>query len=293
MVGQALADRPITPIRVLIMRAMEIEPMTNPCLPATKLATKDRPKVAREPARSPVNLPFSAAPSRGRSHDKNQFVGPFPTAAGDRPKGLPKRRRSQSRTITAAQAINVRDAALHAERIGLPLNRHCTLDWELAGVVDPVHATGEFCTLARDMLRRYGGIAYVWVQENGSVVGRHVHILLHVPRAANKAFSHAPRRWVRMCGGKAVRGVLKTLPVTGHTSLRNDDCLPHERYRINLRIVVEYILKAADHEARLAVGLRRPTQASVVTGKRTSTSQNIGRKARETFRSTEDQKNSR
>ena len=115
-----------------------------------------------------------------------------------------------SNCVTLAQASRVILAAQRAYGIGLPLNRHVTLQWTRAGIEDfeAATATGAFLTLVRDWLRkRDGQFAYTWVRENdegdGSK-GSHVHILMHLPASTEWTYWRS-RRWLERVTGRLMR----------------------------------------------------------------------------------------
>ena len=92
---------------------------------------------------------------------------------------MPKRKTS----LSHRQAQAVVDGAEAAIDQGIPPNRFITINWEQAGVADPVGATGQFLKFLQDALRKTGHkTAHVWVQEPGAKVGQHAHILVHIPR---------------------------------------------------------------------------------------------------------------
>jgi len=176
-------------------------------------------------------------------------------------------------SLSRRQAANLKAAARHAVELGLPLNRFVTIDWEAAGVVDCTRATGRFLKCAGDWLRRRGGhIAYLWVQEGGSRVGQHVHMLVHVPADLARRFSELQRGWLKGCGAEFRRGLIKSRPVG--SSYRAALCPEQHAYGENLRRVLGYLLKEADRDGHPSA------RRSLVQGKRCAISQNIGPRAR-------------
>lgn len=189
-------------------------------------------------------------------------------------------RANVSQRLTSRQAENVRAGAYHAARIGLPLNRFITIDWELAGVDNFVPTTGRFLKLAGDWLRKHDShLAYVWVREAGDTIGNHVHILLHVPPQMVRRSAQLQRGWLRACGAKLAKRVIKTRPIGAAYRLAVTG--PPEVYVFELRKAVSYLLKQG--RDRTNPFDRRGRRGSMVTGKRCSTSENIGRAARARF----------
>jgi len=165
-------------------------------------------------------------------------------------------------------------ASRHALTIGLPLNRFVTINWEAAGVGDGVRATGRFLKHAQDWLRRLGHrLAYVWVQERGSRIGQHVHILLHVPPACVRRFGQLQRGWLRASRAILSKGVVKTRPVGRDyaAALREEN----GGYLRDLERVLRYVMKQSARRAGPET-LLWGTSGSFVLGKRCSTSENIG-----------------
>ena len=231
------------------------------------------------PSPSPcASLPATRTSSRAL---RIAVVGPLPLKAPRRP--TPRRKASYALTTTQARLLS--KGALHAIRIGLPLNRFITIDWELAGVSDSQKALAAFLKLLRDWLERAGhSTAYLWVQECGEVIGIHSHILVHVPPALIKRLGQLQRGWLKRIGVVSRKGVVRSKPI-GYTSdapLAADD-VTQASYRQNLEVLIDYVLKAADRKARntLGLGRNRLPKYSLVTGKRAGTSRNIGIKARQ------------
>jgi hypothetical protein len=187
-------------------------------------------------------------------------------------------------SLSVANVGNLIEAARRAIEIGLPLNRFVTIDWERAGIFDQVKATGRFLKLARDFLAKNGGrTAHLWVQERGLKIGRHVHILMHVPPHLTRLMSYRQRGWLALCGARFVKGVIRTRPIAGRygTALATG---PLQRlYQRNLDVVLRYVLKDACPKARSLFRIGKPGGFGPVSGKRCGTSQNIGRGARQSM----------
>ena len=199
----------------------------------------------------------------------------------------PARRQRNSRDRTSDcikyhQAKNLIEAAWYAPEKGLPLNRFVTIHWECAGIhSDFQGCTGRFLKLAGDWLGlRNGAFAWVWIREGGEHSGDHVHILMHVPPELVLFFSHRQRGWIKACGGTCRKGVIKTKPIG--RNYRHALCgIQHGRdYRDDLARLLNYVLKEADADAHTRFNLTRSKPSSVIIGKRSATSQNIGRAAR-------------
>lgn len=169
-------------------------------------------------------------------------------------------------------------AADHAERIGLPFNRHWTVHYQQAGIAehDATRFIGRLLKLAGDYARRNNGtFTAMWARENGEGKGGHVHILMHL--RADLSLVGRTRRWVRLAGGKCVRGVSYVRAVAGRL-LAADNGGDH--YRHNAERVRTYLLKGAVRSAGEALGLATFGQAGAIVGKRCGWTQNIGRAAR-------------
>lgn len=188
---------------------------------------------------------------------------------------VPARRRVNRRTrrttaLSLKQAEGVIHAALHAERVGLPFNRHVTLRLEQVGVAnaDDVRAIGRFLKLFRDWLSSQGhSTAYAWVRESGYVIGSHVHILLHVPPDVALTGSRS-RKWMKLLtGGRYQRGAIRTKR------------LPKAAYAANLDNLLAYLCKGLAPADVAALGTGRHKPGGVIVGKRAGWSENVGQKA--------------
>jgi len=202
------------------------------------------------------------------------IVGGLPRLA--RSSRLDRKRPIRStNSLSGHQAMGVIEAALHARRIGLPLNRHVTIRLERAGVPDSeaVRAVGQFLTRLRDWLRKQGHrTAFAWVRESGPMIGSHVHILLHLP--AGVSFSgHRSRRWIEAISGRRYcAGTILTKRI------------PQAAYDENLGVLVGYLCKGASSEVADRLGLDRRKPGGCIKGKRAGWSQNLGAKARRLWR---------
>lgn len=190
--------------------------------------------------------------------------------------GSPKRRTSAH--IEVATAQDVRAALCHAIHIGLPPNRHLTINLEAAGVADPIAATGRFLKLLRDAARRHRKeISYIWVRETGPKIGDHVHVLLHVP-GIPKWFVRRKPGWLRKSGLLPVRGGSRTRTIKGCAQDVLGDLKSPALYAANLKNLERYLMKHCSTEVQrvFGIGSRGPC---LVIGKRVSISQNLHRAA--------------
>lgn len=182
--------------------------------------------------------------------------------------------------LTRKHCENILGAVEHARRIELPLNRFVTINWEAAGVSSSA-ATGAFLKRASDWLRSLGySTAFVWTQERGDKIGQHAHILMHVPPHLARRFAGRQRGWLKQGGARFHKGLIKSRPIGRSLSAAMIPGYAQGAYEQNLSVVTCYILKEADDGARgLLTHLFRQTGNGIV-GKRASTSQNVGLKAR-------------
>ncbi len=187
----------------------------------------------------------------------------------------------ESKALSTAHLGNLIAAARHAEAIGLPLNRMITIHWEAAGVPlsDMAKATGRFTDLLAKALRRRGSrTSFLWVHENGDGKGGHCHLLAHVPAALVRHVAGLQKAWLRRITGRPYRArVVHSRPIGGRLGLERDN---PELHAINLEAALAYLLKGAGEDAGEQFALHRLEPGGRVIGKRCGTSQNIGRKAR-------------
>jgi len=168
--------------------------------------------------------------------------------------------------------------------LGLPLNRFITINWAAMGVTDPVKATGRFLKLIKDALRSKGcASAHVWVSECGPVQGVHTHIVIHMPPELGRWWQARQAQWLKQCGAVPVRGGVVSRAVGGSYHCSQGDEQSRAHYMINLFEVIDYILKGVCRRARMTLNVRHKAYGGTVTGKRTATSQNIGKAAWQRF----------
>lgn len=195
--------------------------------------------------------------------------------------GARNRAERESHALTLAQIANLTAAERHSEAIGLPFTRFTTIHWEAAGVplCGMVRATGRYIDLLTKTLARRGSrTAWIWVLENGLGKGGHCHLLLHIPAAFVRDVTALQRRWLRSITGNAYRsGVIHSVPIGGRLGLETSH---PELHAVNREAALAYLLKGADAEAANRFGLERLEPGGRIIGRRCSTSQNIGAKAR-------------
>lgn len=189
--------------------------------------------------------------------------------------------------LEPGKAAELAQAALFASRIGLPLNRFITVHWEAIDVPDrrAAWATGKLVKLISDWVRSRGGsCAWLWTREgdygDGSK-GSHVHILMHVPDGLD--LRHRPRGWLKRISDVPYRkGAVFTRRVGGTAGAALSAPAVYEP---NLHEVLGYVCKGAPRETLAALRLNKCHQpGGRIMGKRSATSQNIGRTARQRWK---------
>ncbi len=187
---------------------------------------------------------------------------------------------SNALPITTANAII--DAAYHAIKIGLPLNRFVTIHFERAGLTDAeaAKAIGRIMKLAKDWMQTKGQvIAHAWVRENDNGDGRkgsHVHILLHCPDTL--PIGRMWRRWLcKVTGQPYRRNVIKSKRIGGTVNAYAN--MPAV-YLQNLDGVLAYVFKGVSPADAVTLGLPKQQAGGWIIGKRAGWSQNIGAKSR-------------
>jgi hypothetical protein len=211
----------------------------------------------------------------------NRVPRPDSAAQASRRGGARNRADRVSHNLTAAQVAGLLAAARHAGNIGLPLNRMTTIHWERAGVplAGMVRATGRYTDLVtRFLARRRQRTAWLCVHENGPRKGGHCHLLVHVPAGLVKALTGQQRAILKRITGKTYRArVIKSDPVGGKLGIEAN---APDLHAVNLARALGYLAKGADSNAAALLGLHRLDGGGPVIGRRCSTSQNIGAKAR-------------
>lgn len=187
-----------------------------------------------------------------------------------------------SRYIFLGQALNIKQAVLHASLVGLPLVAHATIHW--SGTVDFDDPDGRRFAkvregLDKDLRRRgiKGGLTAVWCREcraHTDVV--HCHLLFHLPvefRSGAKLLQieAALNRLVARHGGGLWGEFAVNLTIHPHA-----DGL--------------YLLKGGNQEVWRQFRIRKEWRESqgVILGKRCGTTENIGRALRRRWASQEE-----
>jgi hypothetical protein len=161
------------------------------------------------------------------------------------------------------------------------LNRFTTIHFEAAKVRDPVWAIGRLMKLAGDWLRTKGAaFAYVWVRESGDCKGEHVHILWYVRPDLIKEFARLERSWRKRLGAKPARGAFKSKPVGLSYRHGAHQIQYGQDFQAALEGVLGYIVKGVEPKAIEALSLTLSQPGGELWGKRSGTSENIGRTAR-------------
>ena len=191
------------------------------------------------------------------------------------------RRGRRSTALRLREVENILAAADNTAREQRGLNRFTTIHFEAAKVRDPVRAIGRLMKLAGDWLRTKGAmLAYVWVRESGERKGEHVHILWYVRPDLIKEFAKLERGWRKRLGAKRARGAFKSKPVGVNYRHGAHQIQYGQDYRTALAGVLDYIVKGAEPKALQALELTQSDPGGELWGKRSGTSENIGRTAR-------------
>lgn len=195
--------------------------------------------------------------------------------------GARNRKDRVSKALSQQQAEGILKAMAFAELAGMPLNRHWTVDYELAGITDRDGAAFvgkllEFCK--RYARTREGNFAAVWVREVGERNGAHVHIAMHLP--ADWKLGQLPRKWIKATGGAYLRGNSRIRSIGG--SLKCAESNPC-KYRANLEALGNYLVKGSGPAVADELGLERLKPGGTIIGKRCGWTQNLGVAARVNF----------
>ncbi|OYX60116.1 MAG: hypothetical protein B7Y89_16975 [Novosphingobium sp. 32-60-15] len=192
--------------------------------------------------------------------------------------GARNRRDRTSCYLSRKQCEGLIEAAQFAELIGLGFNRHWTVHYEKAGIVelDAPQFIGHLLKLVRDYARpKADRFTALWVRESGEGKGGHVHILMHLP--LGRTMRGRTCKWIRLAGGTSRAGVSHVVSIAGRLAAADNGS---EHYRHNLAFVLGYVLKCADIVAGEALTLRRFGERAYIIGKRCGSSQNIGSRSR-------------
>lgn len=217
--------------------------------------------------------------TRARTSARDPKIGR--STDGKPSKVVKSRRRRRSIALRLAEVRNIMAAAVFTAQEHRPLNRHTTIHFEAAGIAEPVTALRRYTKLARDWLRTQGAeFAYIWVREAGEAKGEHAHLLMHVPAHLIAIFAQREGRWRKRIGAKPAQGAFKSTPV-GRTYRHAETKIHHgELYSDHLAAMVGYLVKGAEPRVIKALGLTRVEPGGELWGKRSATSENIGRSAR-------------
>ncbi len=187
----------------------------------------------------------------------------------------------ESHALTKAQIANLRAAERHSDAIGLPFTRMITIHWQAAGVplAGMAKATGRFIDLLTKTLNRHGTrTAWLWIHENGDGKGGHCHLLVHVPAELVRLVGRLQLGWLKRITGRTYRKrVIYSKPIGGRLGLERGN---PDLHRVNVVAALAYVLKGAAPEAASQFGLALLQPGGRIIGRRCSTSQNIGAKAR-------------
>lgn len=168
-------------------------------------------------------------------------------------------------------AVNIHHATRYAERIGLPLNRFVTINFDLTECA-PGRASHSFRKLLTQRfapwLRRSASIkeqvppTYVWtIEAAGGQTA--LHWLVHLPQQIHGAFDHRLSDWMAaLTGGSLEAGAIKIKPIHSIVGLKR------------------YVLKGTEPVWAKHLGVR-PVPQGVVIGKRSGFSRNLGPAARQ------------
>ena len=196
--------------------------------------------------------------------------------------GARNRADRESYALTTAHIANLKAAERHARAIGLPFTRMITIHWQAAGVAfsDMVKATGRFIDMLTKWLARHKcKSAWLWVNENGLNKGYHCHLLVHIPASLVSRLTGLQKGWLRLItGNKYKTGAIHSKPVGGRLGLESSN---PALYWPNIQKAFGYVCKGAPQAVLDAHRIDRLHQpGGRIIGKRCSTSQNIGAKAR-------------
>ncbi len=201
--------------------------------------------------------------------------------------------------LSEAKALDLVEAAIHAMRIGCPLNRFVTINFTRADTVArPQDAVGHYLRLVSRFFRERGvRSTFLWVLEQAQGTGLHVHILLHCPDQLAASFAYRARfKWLRLSGVEARRGVSKIITVGPRGYCEGSKPGNNwKSYTKCLSGLLRYLLKSMDpsepssllprlegrqHPSGCALLGVRPAFCSAIYGRRCSRSENISAGAR-------------
>jgi len=216
---------------------------------------------------------------------KEKVLSPAVLAIGS-PRAFTKiernRKGRRSTALGLSEVRNIMAAAFFTAQEQRPLNRHTTVHFDAAGISEPVVALRSYMKLARDWLRTQGApFAYIWVRESGETKGEHAHILMHVPPQLVAQFARRERGWRKRIGAEREKGAFHSTSI-GRSYRHGEIGVQYgQSYADALAGMIGYLVKGSDLRAVKALGLTRVAPGGELWGKRTGTSENIGRSARE------------
>jgi hypothetical protein len=244
---------------------MQLRSYGPPQLPEADLRIPREPE--RENLRSYEKGDADKSPARGKAN----FRKPKKASWG----GARNRRDRVTTALSQRQAEDLLRAMAVADLAGMPLMRHWTVDYELAGIDDRDGAAfvGKLLALCGRFARVRGRtFAAVWVREVGVRNGAHVHIALHLPRGWR--LGCLTRDWIRRAGGTYSKGVSRITPIGGSL---NCAWTSPALYRENLERLGNYFTKGSDSAVAAELGLELLKPSGAIVGKRCGRTQNLAR----------------
>ena len=176
--------------------------------------------------------------------------------------------------ISKRQAQNLLDAAVFAYEQDRSLNLTISVNLTKAGICGEArHFMQQFLKNMTDWLgRKTDGPHYLWVLENPPQRGLHVHIMVHWPGKHRDGLGKRLRKWLKRAGGRYRARVLD------YQNLRQPGDPDGTGYGPNF---VRYLLKGVDPASRRIYGQNLECEfQGVIKGKRSGTSESIGKAAR-------------
>jgi hypothetical protein len=192
--------------------------------------------------------------------------------------GARNRRDRVTTALSQSHSEGLLMAMAYADLVGMPLTRHWTVDYELAGIADRDGAAfvGRLLALCGRYVRTKGGrFAAVWVREVGVRNGAHVHIAFHLPRGWR--LGYLTRRWIKAAGGQYRKSVSRIRPIGGSV---NCAWTSPELYRENLERLGNYLTKGSDSAVAAELGLELLKPGGAIVGKRCGRTQNLRHQSR-------------
>jgi len=187
--------------------------------------------------------------------------------------GARNRRDRVTTALSQRHAEGLLMAMAYADLVGMPLTRHWTVDYELAGIADRDGAAfvGKLLALCGRYVRAKGGrFAAVWVREVGRRNGAHVHIAFHLPRGWR--LGYLTRRWIKAAGGQYRKSVSRIRPIGGSV---NCAWTSPALYRENLERLGNYLTKGSESAVAAELGLELLKPGCEIVGKRCGRTQNL------------------